>query len=139
MHVLVIDDDKDFAYLLSAHLTRKGHEVTVAEDGIQGQRMARLHHPDVITIDYHMPAANGLVVAERLAGSAETKNIPLVMLTGSPIDEMRDQILDTGVHEILSKLTLTEHDLVHALEEAVEAHSDAATEQQEHSLLFPGE
>ena len=137
MHVLVIDDDKDFSHLLSAHLTRNGHRVTVAGDGIQGQRVARTEHPDVITIDYHMPSANGLVVAERLAGSAQTGNIPMVVLTGSPLEGIEDQLLAVGVHKVLSKLTLTEHDLVEALEEAVEAHT--VNEDREHSQLFPGD
>ena len=137
MHVLVIDDDRHFSHLLSAHLTRKGHEVTIAEDGIPGQRAARLHRPDVITIDYHMSAANGLVVAQRLGASSYTQNIPLIMLTGSPIDGMRERAFAAGVHDILSKLTLTEHELVRALEDAVEAHS--AADDENHSLLFPGD
>lgn len=137
MHVLVIDDDSGFSHLLSAHLTRQGHEVTIADDGIQGQRMARLKQPDVITIDYRMPAANGLVVVERLQSSAETHHIPIVMLTGSPLDNIRERVLEAGVCEVLSKLTLTERELVHALESAVELHS--AKSEKTAELLFPGD
>jgi len=136
MHVLVIDDDQGFSQLLSAHLTRQGHEVTIAGDGIQGQRMARMKQPDVITVDYRMPAANGLVVAQRLQSSSETHHIPIVMLTGNPLDELKERILEAGVCEVLSKLTLTERDLVEALESAVERHAEAeATEE----ILFPGD
>lgn len=137
MHVLVIDDDQGFSHLLSAHLTRQGHEVTVADDGLQGQRIARLVQPDVITIDYRMPAANGLIVTERLQSSTDTQNIPIVMLTGSPLEGLTDRLLEAGVSEILSKLTLTETDLVEALESAVERHAAKMTESED--LLFPGD
>ena len=61
----------------------------------------------------------------------------MVVLTGSPLEGIEDQLLEAGVFKVLSKLTLTERDLVEALESAVEAHS--ADEEEEHSLLFPGE
>ena len=137
MRVLVIDDDATFRSLLNIHLTRQGHEVTVAEDGIQGQRMARQHLPDVIIIDYQMPAANGRVVAERITRSSDTQHIPMILVSGASADEIQNNVSQTGVVETLSKLTLTEEELVRALENAVA--SKAVSSLDDRAALFPGE
>ena len=134
MHVLVIDDDQDFCHLLATHLDRQGHQVTVTNDGIQGQRMARMESPDVITIDYQMPAASGLTVLQRLRANGATSTIPVVILSGSLTDEIIDEATAHGAHRVLSKLTLTEASLVEALESAVDA--PAPTNRTE--SLFPG-
>jgi two-component system phosphate regulon response regulator PhoB len=134
MHVLVIDDDQDFCHLLATHLQRKGHEVTVTNDGIQGQRMARLDSPDVITVDYQMPAASGLTVLRRLRANSATSMIPVVILSGSLTDDIINEASSHGAHRVLSKLTLTETSLVEALESAIDATADISTIHP----LFPG-
>ena len=136
MHVLVIDDDATFRKLLNLHLTRHGHEVSVAEDGIQGQRLARQLLPDVIVIDYQMPATNGHVVAQRISASSETQHIPMILVSGGAGSDVPEEIYEAGIVEVLSKLTLSEDDLTRALENAVSAKANAGVG--EHSMLFPG-
>ena len=135
MNVLVIDDDQDFCHLLRAHLSRKGHHVTVANDGIQGQRMARIEGPDLIIIDFQMPAGNGLTVISRLHANSETSSIPIVMLSGSVDDELTRRAVEEGAHGVLSKLTLTEDSLVEAIDSAV----SSTPLEPESTSLFPGE
>lgn len=135
MHVLVIDDDKTFCHLLSAHLRRKGYEVSLANDAIQGQRLAQLEQPDLIIVDYNMPGASGVVVLERLRGMAATASIPAIILSGSLSDEITAQAAVVGAHRVLSKLTLTEDSLVEAVESALERANDTDSEAQ---TLFPG-
>ena len=53
------------------------------------------------------------------------------------LEGLTDRLLEAGVSEILSKLTLTETDLVEALESAVERHAAKMTESED--LLFPGD
>ncbi len=135
MHVLVIDDDTDYRHLLSAHLSRKGCEVSTAHDGIQGQRIARVGNPDVITIDYHLTGGSGLVVLDRLRHNAETQTIPVVMLSGSLTDQIIESAENAGACRVLSKVTLTEEALVEALEPAPQW----TERENEHDMLFPGE
>lgn len=119
--VLIIDDDQEFAQLLAIYLARAGYRTTVAHDGIQGQRIARVEQPDVITIDYHMPGGSGATIASRIRSNGPTANIPLVMLTGVPSNKVIRETQAAGVSQILSKLTLTEEALAEALEKALEA------------------
>lgn len=106
MHVLVIDDDIDFCYLLSAGLSRNGYEVSTAHDGIQGQRIAGVGHTDVMTIDYQLPGGSGLVVLDRL------RHNPVMLLSGFLTGQFTEPAEDAGVRRVLSKLTLTEETLV---------------------------
>jgi CheY-like chemotaxis protein len=118
--VLIIDDDEEFAQLLSVYLARAGYRTTIAHDGIQGQRLARLEQPDVITIDYHMPGGSGAMIASRIRSLATTAAIPIVMLTGVPSNAVISEAKAAGVSEVLSKLTLTQEALAEALEKALE-------------------
>ena len=134
MEVLVIDDDPVFGKMLSLHLTNDGHNVSVCEDGIQGQRMARQLQPDVIIIDYQMPAANGAVVAQRIASSTETQHIPMILLSGTPFETVPRTIEEAGISTILYKVTLSQTELADALAEAVKEDAESVG----HEFLFRG-
>ncbi len=118
-HVLIIDDDDDFSGLLAIYLQRRGYRVSVAVDGVQGHLLARRDRPDVITLDYRMPGANGAVVCRRLKASAETSRIPIVVLTGTKAPWVEQEAIDAGASAVLSKVTLTETELVETLERVV--------------------
>jgi len=137
VHVLVIDDDPTFGKLLSMFLTDQGYEVSVAEDGIQGQRVARQQLPDVIIIDYLLPAGSGQVVAERIHNLIDTQHIPMILITGKAVNEVPADIFNAGVSEVLSKMTLTKENLLTAIEKAVA--SNTAADHQIEALLFPTE
>ena len=119
MRVLVIDDAATFGELLKLHLSSLGHDVAVATDGVKGLAEAQRLIPDVIVIDYHMPGANGAVVASHLAKSNKTAHIPLIFLTGAPVDEVLREVFAFGALKIISKTTLTETELLESLEEAL--------------------
>ena len=119
LSVLVVEDDPEYARLLGAFLKRRGHKVTIAQDGVQGQRLARIEQPDVITMDHRLPAGLGTAVSRRLGESIHTSRIPIIMLTGSPLGPIEPIAREAGVVAVLSKLTLTEQVLVDAIESAV--------------------
>ena len=57
--VLVIDDDPDARDLLARGLAKDGFRVLVRRSGEEGMKLAREHHPDVITLDVLMPGMDG--------------------------------------------------------------------------------
>lgn len=137
LSVLVIEDDSDYAHLLSAFLKRSGHKVSVAQDGVQGQRVARLEQPDVITMDHRLPGGLGTAVSRRLRDASVTASIPIIMLTGSPVASVQEAARDAGVSTVLCKSSLTEKMLVEAIERAV-AHAEIV-ESPDAGGLFPAE
>ncbi len=79
--VLVVDDDPDARDLLSSYLTDAGIETMRAADGEQAIEMARLHHPDLITLDLMMPGLSGWEVLARLKQEEALADIPVVVIS----------------------------------------------------------
>ncbi len=79
--MLVIDDDPVILKLLRVNFEMEGYDVLDAGDGIAGLAKARADRPDVIILDVMMPGMNGLDVARALKGSADTSQIPIILLS----------------------------------------------------------
>jgi two-component system, OmpR family, phosphate regulon response regulator PhoB len=79
--VLVIEDDRALAEVLSYNLRAAGYEVLVATDGQDGLLQAQIKSPDIVILDLMLPVIDGLDVCRRLRGDASTKELLIVMLT----------------------------------------------------------
>jgi signal transduction histidine kinase/CheY-like chemotaxis protein len=115
--VLVIDDDAIVRYLLRQALYQ--HEVVEAVNGEQGLAEARRWTPDVILLDLLMPDLNGTDVLERLASDARTREIPVVVLTATELDEPHRKTLAKRSVAIVSKDALARGDRDNALTDAL--------------------
>ena len=92
--ILVIEDDPAIVQLLKLHFVGLGHAVCVAEDGMAGPMIAAREKPDLVLLDYNMPAANGGKVLERLRGSTFTAATPVIFITASPVAEIMSSVPD---------------------------------------------
>jgi DNA-binding response OmpR family regulator len=79
--VLVIEDDRALAEVLSYNLKSSGYEVLVATDGQDGLLQAQIKSPDIVILDLMLPVIDGLDVCRRLRADASTKELLIVMLT----------------------------------------------------------
>jgi CheY-like chemotaxis protein len=88
--ILVIDDEKDLAELISFNLAKEGYRVITALDGTSGLESARSHIPDLIILDLMLPGINGIEICKILKVNEKTARIPVVMLTakGEEIDRV---------------------------------------------------
>jgi len=64
--VLVVDDNLDAAHTLSRLLTRRGHKVYIAYDGLEALKVAEDFQPDVFLLDLGLPGIDGYELARRL-------------------------------------------------------------------------
>lgn len=101
--ILVIDDEQPIVELLSLRLTETGHQVVVAMDGLSAPMIASREKPDLIILDFNMPAANGAKVHERLRGNTFTAATPIIFLTASPIGQVMPQVTDDSITRFLQK------------------------------------
>ncbi|MDX6770327.1 MAG: response regulator [Elusimicrobiota bacterium] len=92
--VLVVEDDAAIAELLRMHFAERGHQVLVAQDGLAGPMLAAREKPELVILDFNMPAANGGKVLERLRGSTFTAATPVIFVTASPVAEIMSQVPD---------------------------------------------
>ena len=79
--ILVIDDDSELLEFITELLAGAGHRTITASNGADGLMCASSEQPDLILVDYHMPAMNGLAVVERLKADLKSRRIPVVAMT----------------------------------------------------------
>ncbi|MGE3960965.1 MAG: response regulator transcription factor [Dehalococcoidia bacterium] len=98
--VLVVEDDATIRETIAYNLTRDGHEVLAAEDGVTGLDLARERDPDLIVLDVMLPRMSGLDVCRILR--SETP-VPILMLTARDAEADVVQGLDLGADEYVTK------------------------------------
>jgi len=80
--ILVVDDEPDVVAYVERFLEDRGFDVISASDGKQGFAKAKAELPDLIVLDIVMPKDTGVRMYRDLYEDAETRHIPVVMLTG---------------------------------------------------------
>lgn len=101
--VLVVDDEKDIAELVSFNLQKRGHTVQLAYDGQAGLNDALQLRPDLIVLDQMMPIMDGKTVFRELKRDARTMHIPIIFLTAKSQTEDRIQGLELGADDYVTK------------------------------------
>src|SRR5918998_2501601 len=89
MRLLLVDDDAGFRALLRATFELAHIAVDEAESAAAAEMSVRNRRPDVIVLDVRMPRTDGLVLCRKLKDDADTRVIPVVMLTGD--DELQTE------------------------------------------------
>ena len=80
--ILIIDDDPDITEAMTVVLENKGYAVASAADGSAGMEQVQAQRPDLIILDVMMRTSQeGFELSRQLKGSAEYKDIPILMLT----------------------------------------------------------
>ena len=79
--ILVIEDDDVARELMRLALENRGHEVTVAENGVEGFDAAVFLQPDLIVTDIQMPGADGVHVVRRVRDTASLEKTPIMVTT----------------------------------------------------------
>lgn len=80
--VLVVDDSPTLLLALLDHLSRHGFLVVLAHDASEGMMRAALAEPDLILLDIVMPGLDGFEACRRLKATAETRDVPVIFMTG---------------------------------------------------------
>jgi response regulator RpfG family c-di-GMP phosphodiesterase len=83
LRLLLVDDDAGLRALLRTTFEVVDLEVDEAESSAQAEQLIRERRPDVIVLDVLMPGESGLDFCRRLKEARETREIPIVLLTGS--------------------------------------------------------
>lgn len=78
MKVLIVDDDRVLADLLSFTFRREGYEVLQAHDGATALRRWREEQPDLIILDVNLPKVSGFAICQQIRAQ---DNVPIILLT----------------------------------------------------------
>ena len=102
-YVLVVEDEDALATLLHYNLDKEGYRVSLASDGEEALMQVDEQMPDLIVLDWMLPKVSGIEVCRRLRNRAETRNIPIIMLTARGEESDRICGLDTGADDYIVK------------------------------------
>jgi response regulator RpfG family c-di-GMP phosphodiesterase len=83
LRILLVDDDPALRTLLRTTFELADVVVVEAEDAAAARRKIRNGRPDVIVLDVSMPVMTGLELCAELKADAATRDIPVILLTGS--------------------------------------------------------
>ena len=83
MRILLVDDDPALRTLLRTTFEVADVDVVEAESAQEARKRIRAARPDVIVLDVNMPGTSGLELCAELKAASDTKDIPIILLTGS--------------------------------------------------------
>ena len=119
--VLVVDDDLIVAEMYRLALTRAGHEVQVAHDGVAALRAVLSSRPDIVFLDIRMPKMDGMEVLRELASADLTRSMPVIMLSNYDEPGLVRESISLGAKEYLVKAGTNPADLGRVVSQWVEA------------------
>ncbi len=98
--ILVVEDEESFSDPLSYALRREGHEVAVADNGLDGLTIFANHSPDLVLLDLMLPGMSGIDVCREIR---RTSSVPIIMVTAK--DDEVDKVLglELGADDYVTK------------------------------------
>jgi len=99
----VVEDEDALATLLQYNLEKEGYQVALAADGEEALMLVDERLPDLVVLDWMLPKISGIELCRRLRGRAETRNMPIMMLTARGEESDRIRGLDTGADDYVTK------------------------------------
>lgn len=101
--ILVVDDEKDLLDLIEYNLKKEGFKVLMAENGLEGIKIAKAHKPDLVLLDIMMPKMDGLEAVEIMRKDDELKRIPIIFLTARSDEKTEVEGLNRGGDDYITK------------------------------------
>lgn len=101
MRILLIDDDEQIRFALSAVCDSQGWTPVSAEDALIGLRLFESEGADIVLIDYHLPKMNGIEGVRRLRALSAT--VPIIVFTIDDDQSVADEFLKAGASDFALK------------------------------------
>lgn len=101
--VLIVDDNPQNLKVLGNLLREKGYRLAAAQNGTQALDFVGNKHPDIILLDYMMPDLNGIEVCEKIKSNEDSKDIPIIIVTGVTDTWNKVQAFTVGAVDYITK------------------------------------
>lgn len=98
--ILIVEDDNDIAELERDYLKLGGFDVTIAEDGMQGLKLALNEKFDCIILDVMLPEIDGGEICRRIRDKVD---VPIIMVTAKTTDIDKIRGYGTGADDYVEK------------------------------------
>lgn len=101
--VLVVEDEPAQREVLGYNLEAEGFRVAKAENGEEALILVDEEQPDIIVLDWMLPNVSGIEVCRQLKTRADTRNVPIIMLSARSEEVDRVRGLETGADDYVIK------------------------------------
>ncbi|MGC4034189.1 MAG: response regulator [Tepidisphaeraceae bacterium] len=101
--ILLVEDNETNRDMLTRRLTRRGYEVEIAIDGLEGVERAAELLPDLILMDMSLPRIDGWEATQRIKQQSGTQQIPVIALTAHAMAGDREKAIAAGCDDYDTK------------------------------------
>ena len=101
--ILVVEDEAPLLTLLRYNLEKQGFRVEEAADGQEALLRVAETKPDLILLDWMLPALSGLEVCRQIRRRPATRDLPIIMVTARTEDQDAVRALDMGADDYIAK------------------------------------
>ena len=99
-HILIVDDERELAELVSLYLTNAGFRTSVCPDGASALALVRRETPDLALLDVMLPDMSGFDICREIR---KTHFFPIIMLTAKSETEDKVNGLKQGADDYITK------------------------------------
>jgi DNA-binding response OmpR family regulator len=101
--ILLVDDSETVLQMEQMILAKSSYELILARDGEEGVAKALTTQPDLILMDVVMPKMNGFEAVKQLRENAQTRSVPIVMVTSKAEAESMEAGYQNGCSDYIIK------------------------------------
>lgn len=102
--VLVVDDDPNVGFLISAILKKHSEfKVVSLYNGSEVLEFLRSDSPDIIILDLKMPGIGGFEICKKIRENPNTQNIPIIVLSGLSDSKSKVESIELGADDFITK------------------------------------
>ena len=101
--ILIVEDEEALTLLLRYNLEAEGYEVETAGSGDEADTRFKEKLPDLVILDWMLPGLSGIELCRRLRARAESKLLPIIILTARGEESERVRGLATGADDYVVK------------------------------------
>ncbi|WP_196140796.1 GAF domain-containing hybrid sensor histidine kinase/response regulator [Aliikangiella sp. G2MR2-5] len=105
LNVLIVEDTAPNALLMSVVMRKKGHQLTIVDDGQKALQAIKENNFDIVFMDVQMPIMDGLTATRKIRQLKDKNksNVTIVAMTASALQEDRQACFDAGMDEVQTK------------------------------------
>ena len=104
LRVLVVEDNQVNQLLATVLLTKAGHRIDIAANGLEALDAVGSRPYDLILMDVQMPEMDGIEATKRIRAMAgAARSIPIIAMTANAMKGDRERLLDAGMNDYVSK------------------------------------
>lgn len=117
--ILIIDDDPLVLRMYQEAMGRLGFQTDIASDGLAGIMALRKAAPDLLVLDLMMPKFTGVEVLKFIRTQPALKELPVIVLSNTFVNELGAQAVELGVQRALLKMSCTPTSLANLINDVL--------------------